>query len=385
MIIVSCIGIMIGSYGLMLTLAIMNGFEKATHEQLQSIHAQIIISAYGNPINMPALTNVLNEEFPEVIACSPYALQQVIIQNPHTDDISTAVALKGIDPETHTLVNNLGSKILKQDNGSPVLTTLLQGEKILIGQKLAEQLSLDIDDTVTLLFAPDEPRRKKITLSQKKVRIGGFFKTGIEEFDANLVFCSLAFLNTLFPESGATHVQLKLMPQAGEPTIIHKLKQRLNLEVYSWKELYPALVVALNLEKYVMFCILFMISLIAGMNIISLIFMLVYQKKTDCAILQAAGMRASSIQYVFLYLGGIVAGCASIVGILLALLTCIMLERYPFTLPDAYLITYLPVSWHISMPIMIFFLTLFIGIIATYIPLRRSEQIDITEILKCNS
>ena len=55
---ISFIGILIGSFSLMLSLAIMNGFEAATYERLQSIHAQLIIRAFGSPINMQSLKPV---------------------------------------------------------------------------------------------------------------------------------------------------------------------------------------------------------------------------------------------------------------------------------------------------------------------------------------
>ena len=383
---ISFIGIMIGAYGLMLTLAIMNGFETATYEQLQSIHAQVIIRAFGNPINMASLTPVLKDEFPEIKAFSPHTIQQVIIQNPHTNDISTIVAIKGIEPETHGSVNNLTKKILSIGGKQESLSQILIQDHILIGQKLAETLNLDIGDTITLLFAPEEPRRKKINLSQKKVIIGGFFKTGIEEFDTNLIFCSLTFLNQLFPGTGATHVQLKLTPGTDEISLIQRLKDRLGLEVYSWKEMYPALVSALKLEKYVMFCILTLISLIASMNIISLIFMQIHQKKADIAILRAMGMTSAKVHNIFLYMGCIIAACASVIGIALALLTCHLIKKYPFiTLPDAYLVTHLPVSWEWYMPIMIFCVTMLLSVLAILIPLRRTERIDITQVLKFNT
>ena len=385
MICVSFCGIMIGAYGLMLTLAIMNGFETATYEQLQSIHAQVIIRAYGNPINMTTLAPVLHE-FPEIESFSPHTLQQVIIRNPKTQDISTIVAIKGIDPETHSTVNNLTSKLLPYDNSKPILGNIIKHDQILIGQKLAESLEVAIGDTVTLLFTPDEPKRKKIHLSEKKVTVGGFFKTGIEEFDMNLIFGSLPLLNILFPDAGPTHVQLKLAPNIDEISFIDKLKNRLGLEVYSWKEMYPALVSALKLEKYVMFCILTLITLIASMNIISLIFMQIYQKRSDIAILKAMGMKSQTVNAIFLYTGLIVTGFASFVGIALALGTCILLQKYPYiTLPDAYLITYLPVSWQWYHPVMIFCISLLLSIIAILIPLKRTEQIDITHVLKFNA
>ena len=72
--------------------------------------------------------------------------------------------------------------------------------------------------------------------------------------------------------------------------VIQKLRHRLGLDVYSWKDLYPSLVASLKLEKYVSFFILALILLVASMNIISLLFMQITQKRPTIALLQAMGM-----------------------------------------------------------------------------------------------
>ena len=60
------------------------------------------------------------------------------------------------------------------------------------------------------------------------------------------------------------------MTNTEETAVIEKLKKRLpHLQVNSWKDLYPALVSSLKLEKYVMFFILALITLVASMNMIS--------------------------------------------------------------------------------------------------------------------
>lgn len=386
MVAISFIGILIGSFSLMLTLAIMHGFEIATYEKLQSIHAQITIKAFGNPINMQSLSKVLNNEFPEVEQFAPNVTQQVIIKNSETDDVSTVVAIKGIDPKKQRLVNNLEQKISPIRGKHAQLTDVVHDNTVLIGEKLAASLDVNIGDTITMLFAPDEPRRKKIHLTQKDALIGGFFKTGIEEFDAHLVFGDLAFVHDLFPDAGITHVHIKLAANADEYETIEALRKRLHIEVYSWKDLYPALVSALKLEKYVMFIILALITFIASMNIISLIFMQINQKKADIAILTAMGMKGSNIQTIFMTMGCIITGTASFIGIMLALIACWILKHYPFiTLPDAYFVTHIPVAWHWYMPIALFMLAMLLSIVAIWIPLRRTEHVSITQILRYNT
>jgi lipoprotein-releasing system permease protein len=98
------------------------------------------------------------------------------------------------------------------------------------------------------------------------------------------------------------------------------------------------------------------------------------------------GMTTQVLRRIFLYIGLIIAATASLTGIILALFVCAVLRAYPcITLPDAYLVSYLPVSWQWYMPGMIFGLTLILSLIAVLIPLNRIEPSDTVKLLKFDS
>ena len=74
---------------------------------------------------------------------------------------------------------------------------------------------LKVGDEVDILFTHDEhARSRKITLDSTTVIIGGIFTTGIDEMDAGLVICSFALFDSLFPDAGITHINIKLAPNA---------------------------------------------------------------------------------------------------------------------------------------------------------------------------
>ena len=190
---------------------------------------------------------------------------------------------------------------------------------IIVGDKLAQEFNLAVNDPVDLLFIEAEHvKSRKITLAKQEAIISGFFSTGIEEFDAGLIYVSFSLLSKLFPDAGVTQFNIQLKPNVNEQEIIQKLKKRFNLDVFSWKDLYPALVAALKLEKYAMFFILALIALVASMNIISLIFMQIIQKRPDIAIYQAMGMHNKTIIRLFMGMGISLCIVAAIAGLILA-------------------------------------------------------------------
>lgn len=383
MIIICFCGIFIGTLALALVASVMNGFEKVTHQKLQSIHAQIIMRATGKELNGPAIEAVL-QTMPEVSAYSPGIYKQVIIQVPDSDDITNAVVIKGVDPALETRTSAIGQKISGYTGRSAQLVDLLTQDSIVIGAKLAEQLALIPGDTVNLLFITTEKiKSKKITLDSYPVTVSGLFSTGIEEFDTGLLLGSVDLVKRLFPQSGITQYNIQLTDSASEQNTITALKQRFKLDVFSWKELYPALVAALKLEKYAMFFILALIALVACMSIISLIFMQIIQKRPDIAILKSMGMPSSSIVQLFMVMGLGLAALASASGLLVAYGIGLMLKQYPFiSLPDTYYVTHLPIEMEWQIFVAIFILVLLMSLIATWLPTRAIKSMNPSHVLR---
>lgn len=379
------LGIVIGSFSLALVLSIMNGFEKVTHEKLQNIHAQVIMRAYGDNLNTESIASVFKREFPEVTGYSPTIMKHGIIQHEESDDMSNIVIIKAIDPALEAHASALEKKINSADPLHPtLLSDLVHDDGVIIGKKLADSLQIKTGDKITLFFAPEEQKNKrKITFNQQIATVTGTFDTGIEDFDSTIIICSFALIHAMWPDAGVTQINIALNPRASEDTVAQKLRDRFKIEVYSWKDLYPALVSALKLEKYAMFFILALIALVASMNIISLQFMHITQKRGDIAILKSLGMTENGIVQIFVTIGLIITVLGALTGLGLAALAGWILTVYPFiSLPDAYYVTHLPVEmeWHLFA--IVFMVVVALGFFATWIPAHRTRFINIAEVLR---
>ncbi|MBD3273500.1 FtsX-like permease family protein [Candidatus Dependentiae bacterium] len=396
MIKVCFLGILIGTFSLMLTLIIMNGFEKVIHEKMQGINAQAIIYSPGQQIDLQGVKTYLKKKFPDKIkAISGSSTRQVLIDKNKSQSV---LFIKGIDSDQKK-VTNIPSKIEIPKN-SKSFNELLSDNKIIIGIKTAQNYNLKLGDTLNLLI-PKPGGKNKITLKRKKVVISGIFKIGLEEYDNNFAFCSLKLLQNLFKENpqGVDQINLKFQKTQKnlkqkiinffsiknyEQKIIDELKNDMpNLYVTSWKELYPALVASLKLEKYVMFFILALITLVACMTMVSLLFMYIQQKRRDIAILKSMGLADKNIRSIFLNIGLKITFWASALGLGLAAIAGFLLEKYPFIdLPDVYYVSYLPARMDLEIFIVVFICTMLLGFFATWIPARRTKRINIAQVLR---
>lgn len=382
MIKVCFLSIFIGSFALGLVMAIMQGFEVVTHEKMQGIHAQATIQANNDEsLDLNALNKLLNEEFPDIIGAAPSSTEHAIMVNPDYDTTPAMIMLKGINPAQEPKVTSLEHSLL---NKTVVLNQLLQANGLIIGINLAENLNIKPGNVVELFFTDEiQPQKKSIKLNKTKAIISGIFKTGIEEFDAGFAFCNINFLHSLFPNSGINQLHLKFNLDAHESDLIAALQKRLNIAVYSWKDMYPALVSGLRLEKYVMFIILVLIMIVASMNMISLLFMQITYKRPDIAILQAIGCPTEQIQKIFFLIGSMITSCATFAGLITAYIVSIFLEKYPFiSLPDIYYVSYLPAKTNLTLLCIIFLVIMIINSCALLIPLSKTRSIRIADILR---
>jgi lipoprotein-releasing system permease protein len=385
MTIVCLSGIFIGSFSLALITAIMNGFEVTIHEKMQGIHANLIMQSYDDSIDIDVLGPVLTKEFPEIAAFSPLATHHILLRSKNTEDNTPCVALlRGIEPNAEQITSSIAEKIIKTAHTTLPFSQLFAGDSVVIGKQLALNNDIATGDTIELLFIHNEQiRGRKITLESHTATVSGIFDTGIDEFDNGVAYCSLSFLEKLFPNITIEHINIALKTGTNEEAIIERLHNRTGLDVYSWKSLYPALVATLKLEKYVSFFIIALILLVASMNIISLLFMQITQKRPDIALLKAIGMTDNAISAIFFIMGMTISCVASACGLAAALVASWALERYPFiTLPDTYYVTQLPVAMTWQIICVVFCVVIIFSFLATWIPTKRIRLINISQVLR---
>ncbi len=382
--------IFIGTFALALVAAIMNGFEKETYKKLQGINADLIIRS-REQLDFEKIKKVLESKFAkEIEAITPSTMHQLILRNDETESTSL-VAVKAVDPKTISKVTTLLDSITKSShNSSEDAEKLLENKNILLGTQLAHHIGAEIGNPISLLFTQEEKISKnKVTLDKEKATVSGIFKTGIDELDNNIVVMSLDLFNSIFPDTGITTIEIKLRPgisSANSEKLKKELQDQFDLNIYSWKDLYPPLVAALVLEKYAMIFILALITLVASMNLISLLFMYITQKRVNIAILKAMGMQQKNISAIFIIIGMSLSLVACFSGLCLSWVAVYILNKYPFIkLPDVYYVTQLPAQMDIQINIIVILIVTALSFIASILPAIRTKQINIANILKFES
>lgn len=217
------------------------------------------------------------------------------------------VAIVGIEPEAEAPVGLLADNI-----AAGRYLTAQDGDELLIGQALADQLEVSAGDRVTLVGRATHEQMRSRTMT-----IVGIYDLGVEEVEKGMVYISLAAAQALYDlRDQATEVDVALRIMGQEGRVVPALRDELpGYEVDPWYVTDPTTKQTMEMEKGIMSLFGLVILLIAGVGILNLLLMAVFERTREIGIMAAMGMKRWETMVLFLLEGtfigllGAVAGC----------------------------------------------------------------------------
>jgi len=101
-----------------------------------------------------------------------------------------------------------------------------------------------------------------------------------------------------------------------------------SVTVTTWEEQNRALVLALRLERYVLFAAVFLIVIVAGLNLAATSAVLAATRAGDAAVLSVLGASPKTVEKVFRAAGGGVGIAGTVVGVVLGTAVATLLEKF---------------------------------------------------------
>lgn len=335
---IGVLGVAVGVAALITTLAVMSGFHNDIKKHV--IGAQSHLMIFGKmPDGRYQKVQEQLKQIPQIMASAPTIYGQAILSYGQS---SHGVLLRGLDPEqekdTNTLIPSLieGSFTAVDEKLPPLV----------LGSELAENMGLDVKDEVVLVspqgLAGGLPKMKKF-------KVSGILKTGYYEFDNTIVYTDLQNASDFLGLKGAVtglNVKIKNLDEASEVAaqINNLIGHQYTVKTYA--EMNQTLYAALKLEKTVMFIILFLIIIVAALNITSNLILFGTEKLRDIGILRTLGANPAQIRHIFLLEGLFIASAGMVLGLILAFVLCFIIKNTNLVqLPgDIYYLTKVPVS-----------------------------------------
>jgi ABC-type lipoprotein release transport system permease subunit len=196
-----------------------------------------------------------------------------------------------------------------------------------IGQGLATAMGLQVGDRFTLAGKAAHQQMRQRTMT-----VVGIYDIGMKDIEKGTVYLSLGEAQSLYGLDGqATEAIITLKQIGGEAAVINALKPLLTgVEFSSWQTNFPDLNAAIGTKGAAMDIFNVIIMLIAGIGILNLLVMAVYERTREIGLLGALGLRPGQISVLFVLEGTMMGLVGAAAGILLGLLINFALGKVGF-------------------------------------------------------
>ncbi len=222
-----------------------------------------------------------------------------------------AVAIVGIEPEKEQAVNLAAQHVV----AGRYLTAADQ-DLVLIGKGLADAMSVKVGDRLSLAGRATHQQIRNRTMT-----VAGIYDLGMPDIEKQRVYISLAEAQNLYDLTGqSTEVAIVLKQLGPENAVIAALQPALpGYEIVSYATSFPELQSALSTKSGVLEIFSIVILGIAGLGILNLLLMAVYERTREIGLLGALGLRPAQISTLFVLEGTMIGLVGAVVGIGLGL------------------------------------------------------------------
>jgi ABC-type lipoprotein release transport system permease subunit len=216
------------------------------------------------------------------------------------------VVITGIEPEREAPVSLAAENVVQGR-----YLTASDEDVLLIGQALAKNLEVAVGDRVTLVGRATHEQMRRRTMT-----VVGIYDMGIPEVEKRMVYVSLLEAQTLFDlRDQATEVVVFLERVGEEPPVVESLQAALpGYEVDAWDTVNPETRQMMEMEDQVMGIFGLIILLIAGVGILNLMLMAVFERTREIGLVAAMGLKRREIVVLFLLEGVLIGLLGALVG-----------------------------------------------------------------------
>jgi len=155
-------------------------------------------------------------------------------------------------------------------------------------------------------------------------------------------------------------------------------------EVRTWQELNRPLLFALRLEKVMMFVAVSLIVLVASLALVADLALIISSKRAEIGMLATMGATPAALRHAFVLLGGLVTGSGILAGILLGVGGALVLDRYRLVpVPGrVYFLDYVPFLVKPLDLALVLLLTLGLALASALYAAQRAATLDPIEALR---
>lgn len=382
----SLLGLVLGVTALITVSSVMNGFEGELKGRILHFMPHGFVEAGQDGLSDWSALQEQLEQHAKVLGAAPYIRGHALINRGGT---VRGVELSAVDPALQPRVSQVDDYMLVGQ-----LADLRAGEfNIVIGSILARRLRVNIGDAITVVLPRVRVTPVGIFPRMRRFTVVGVFEVGAQ-LDASEVFIHLQDGQRLFAmadEVQGIQLQFEDIYQSGH--ILAELAPGLaGYRLSDWSQQQGSLFQAVKMEKIMVALMLFIIVAVAAFNIVSILTMMVMDKRAEIAVLRTMGASSGQVLGLFLVQGLSIGVLGVLLGVLIGVPLALhigelvawleQLLQFQVFDPSVYFITALPSRLEPQDVVWIVSGSLLLTLLATLYPAWRAGQIQPAEVLR---
>ena len=377
----------IGVAVLIIVSSVMNGFEKELRDRILNVIPHASIEGILPISDWNEIYTSLKEH-QKVVGVAPFIQSQMLIGS--LDEVYGS-NLIGIDPDSEKSVSVVSSFIIKGNYES----LNEDSNNIILGELLARKLNLDVGNQVSLMLPDNNASFSGYFPKIKNFKVSGIFRVGAPDIDEGVAYINLSQAANLLSLKDNIHgfrIKFDDLFEANYLSweVLMDVEDLTDQILISenWTFTYGPLFEAIMMEKTLVGLLVFLIVLVAAFNIVSMLVMMINDKKAQLAIFKTMGMSKYEIRKIFIYLGAMIASIGSLVGLILGLSLTFLLSSRIFEefinslMQGTYFISYFPVDVRFSWVFFILFSTIILTLLVCLYPARIASKVIPAEVLR---
>lgn len=356
---IAIIGMAIGCFALIISIAVLNGFEIQVADKIIGFEGDLRLSIINPNFNDDLVQQLdVNENIAQVV---PFMVRKGVVVTDNKD--VRMVSFKAVPFDKINEFYNLGLDSVNLNLDKP---------QIFLGTLLAERLQVKVGDYIKLMSPIDSP----VQIGLPRIinaKIAGIFQIDVLDYDDRIVFLPLKFGKQLFIRKKIfdgydTRVVNEKQLNITKLELQDQFKD--NVRIETWEDIHQGLFSAMQMERIGAIIVLSLIVLVAAFNLTSTLVLVTYQKIREIGILRTLGASAKTIKSIIIKQGLLIGGIGSVVGLVISI-GLVLMQNYLGFLPlpsDIYAFDKLPMVlslWDVLLvPLIAFLLIIFSAFIA---------------------
>lgn len=379
---ISTLGVVVGVMALVIALALMTGLQGELRDRILGSNPHIFVWKRGATGDYRQQMAMLEQQ-PHVVGAAPAIIGKALVS---AAGEQAFINLKGIDPEIEPRVTDIGRAMRSGSIEALRSTDPDSPGEVLLGTDLAAQLGVAVGDSISVLTPQGTLSPMGMIPRARRLRVAGTFNLGLYEIDSQTGFVSLDVARRLLDREDVDAIQLRLDDIYRAPAVADDIGAKLGdgWLTQDFADMNQSLFSALWLEKMAISLTIFLIVMVAALNIVASLILLVMEKHRDIAILKTMGASARSVTTIFMLQGLIIGVVGTAVGASLGLGVSLILDRYQLIrVPvDVYQISHVPFK---VLPLdftLVVLAAVVIAFVATIYPSRQAARLDPAQALR---